>query len=150
MNESCQIILTIAGTVLSGVVVFIISQLIIEKYVKPYDEYKVLKGKVAYILVMYSNLYCNPVEYLFEYQEDFRQNCLIAITETRRIAAEVSAFQQRVRKRMPGVPSKETLKEASKELIRLSNSYLSTQPDKAGEWNRETAEKIKNLLSIED
>ena len=150
MSENCQIVLTIMGTVFSGVLVFVISQLIIEKYVKPYDEYKALKGKVAFILIMYANLYCNPIEPLDEPQSFYQMERINAATDTRKTAAEVSAFKERVGRGMPGIPSKETLQVVSEELIRLSNAYTSTEPYKIGEYNKSTAAKIKRLMSIEE
>lgn len=44
-------VLTILGTVLSGVFVFILGQLFIEYVLHPIQKYKALKSKIAYLLV---------------------------------------------------------------------------------------------------
>ena len=48
------------GTVISGVLVYILSQLFHEIIITPYKKYKKIKSKIAYILVFYKNYYGNP------------------------------------------------------------------------------------------
>lgn len=50
-------------TVLSGVIVFIISQLIFEFIVKPREEFNKLKGEIICCLTMYDNIVANPLIY---------------------------------------------------------------------------------------
>lgn len=146
-----QITLTILGTVISGVLVFVLCQIIVQKYIKTYEEYKTLKGKVAFLLVMYANLYCNPINVLNVEDEDKIEKRKQAGIETRILAAELSAFQERVEKGGVGIPSKDKLIRAASELIFLSNSFF-VHPDEsittASKNNRECADKIKEALSI--
>ena len=149
----CQVILTVVGTVISGVIVFVFCQLIVQKYIKPYEDYKLLKGKVAFALVMYANLYSNPIKVTDErYMEIHRNERSQAQSDTRRLAAEVSAFQERSARYAPGIPSKQNFCEASSGLIQLSNSYFLTPGSDEytqGKRNRECADKIRTALSIQ-
>ena len=47
-------------TIISGIVVFAISQLIMEKIIKPRDKFKEEKGKIVCYITMYANLIFNP------------------------------------------------------------------------------------------
>ena len=50
-------------TILSGVIVFIISQLIFEFIIKPREEFNKLKGEIFCCLTMYANIIANPLRY---------------------------------------------------------------------------------------
>lgn len=50
-------------TILSGVIVFIISQLIFEFIIKPREEFNKLKGEIFCYLTMYANIIANPLRY---------------------------------------------------------------------------------------
>ena len=146
-----QTALTIIGTVISGVIVFLLSQIIVQRYVKPYEEYKWLKREVTYILVMYANLYCNPIKVTDSNQETSINERRQARIETRKIASKVCAFQERIGYRCPGIPPRKRFLETASELIRLSNSFFLTPAQNVVDvstWNRECAERIKLALSI--
>ena len=50
-------------TILSGVIVFIISQIIFEFIIKPREEFNKLKGEIICCLTMYDNIIANPLRY---------------------------------------------------------------------------------------
>lgn len=50
-------------TILSGVIVFIISQIIFEFIIKPREEFNKLKGEIICCLTMYDNIIANPLIY---------------------------------------------------------------------------------------
>ena len=113
-------------TVLSGVLVYILSQWYTEFILRPIQEYKKLKSKVGKYLVLYACYYCNPriKESGKNYPawED-------AGNTTRELAAEVAAFAEikPLKVFTPfSIPSKKNLLEASTQLIGLSNSYFET------------------------
>ena len=147
-----QIAITIIGAVISGVIVFVCSQIIVQKFVKPYEDFKILKGKVAFILVMYAHFYCSPIKATEEFPAAYIDSRRQASIETRKIAAEVSAFQERIGRKYLGIPSKKELQEAASKLIGLSNSFFLTPNGEAhieGERNRECAESIRQVLAIQ-
>lgn len=50
-------------TILSGIIVFIISQIIFEFIIKPREEFNKLKGEIICCLTMYDNVIANPLKY---------------------------------------------------------------------------------------
>lgn len=50
-------------TILSGVIVFIISQIIFEFIIKPREEFNKLKGEIICCLTMYDNIIATPLIY---------------------------------------------------------------------------------------
>ena len=105
-------------TVIGGVLVFILGQLFNEYFLKPIQEYKKIRAKVAYSLTLYANLYMNPVHP--DHRNPEYDN---AILETRKLAAEIDAF---IELRPSGnlfIPKKSNLKSASRSLIGISNGF---------------------------
>lgn len=65
-------------TIISGVLVFVLSQFFNDYWLKPIQKYKDLRGRIVYSLVLYANLYMNPIEYKLSSQTEERE---IASTE---------------------------------------------------------------------
>ena len=76
-------------TVLCGVIVFIISQIITEKFIKPMAELKKIKGKIICYLTMYARDIFNPL-YLSDDKESLLDNYWKSSCELRLIASELS------------------------------------------------------------
>lgn len=47
-------------TILTGVAVFVVSQLVLEIFIRPFKEYKKIKAEVSFLLEYYANIYRNP------------------------------------------------------------------------------------------
>ena len=111
-------------TVVSGVLVFVICEMFMEFLMRPIQEYKKLKAKVAKDLILYSNLYHNPVNLK---ENENHSNWSDGATAIRLLAAEVAAFAET----KPGhifvfyaIPRKKKLQEATSALIGISNSFF--------------------------
>lgn len=52
--------LSVFGTIISGVLVFVLGQIFIEFYLYPKKELNELRGKISWALVYYANVYSNP------------------------------------------------------------------------------------------
>ncbi len=102
-------------TVLTGIIVFIISQIIMEKIVKPKDKFKQAKGKIFYCLNMYENLIFNPVKEIYG-NEDYIE----ASKEIRRIASEFAGILEAY----PIVCKKKKYNEIAKEMVTISNGLF--------------------------
>ena len=137
MDGSC----TIIWTVISGVLVFVLSQLFIEYYLKPIQDYKALKAKIAYTLVYYACYYCNP-----QSSDDKNGMQKESSNELRKLASETMAFAQIRPKFNLSIPSKDDLLDVKSLLILLSNSCFS---DGKALENHSTQKKIFNTLNIE-
>ena len=112
--------------VISGVSVFILSQLFIEFILRPLQEYKVLKGRIAKYLILYANLYTNPITRIGDKEiTEYREGS----NAVRILASEIEAYAQT---KPPQallffiVPTKKILKSVSRELIGISNCFFAT------------------------
>ncbi len=107
-------------TVVSGTIVYVLSQLFLELIINPRKEYKKLKQKVLYTISLYCCYYANPYNKLKEDsnmrpEEEYK----IASTELRKIGAEFASYigivpKYRLKKR-------KKLLEVQQSLIGLSN-----------------------------
>ena len=100
-------------TIISGVLVFILSQWFVEYIIKPLQEYKKIKSQIAYDLVYFSNIYHNPCGLRKELYEE-------ASKELRKDAAQIMAFS--IKKPFDFLPTAKNMQEISNRLIGLSNS----------------------------
>lgn len=109
-------------TVISGVLVFILGQLFIEYFLKPIQEYKKLRAKIAFSLTYYANLYGNPVKH----EKGKVDNYEIGSDKIRILSAEVSSFVEIRPVVNFFIPQKDCLAEVAKDLMGLSNSFFFT------------------------
>lgn len=114
-------------TIISGVVVYILSQWYTEFILRPIQEYKQLKAKVAKFLILHAQYYSNPRLY------DESEKCpawSAASDDIRELAAEVAAFAEIKPFHLfvfYVIPTRKHLGEASKYLVGLSNSFFTTR-----------------------
>lgn len=142
-NELFGMILTI----ISGVFVFVLSQLFNEYRLKPIQKYKELRAKISYSLTLYANLYMNPVEYKLA---NAREEINVASNELRQLAAEVDAMIELKPIFSLLIARKEVLAEVSRNLIGLSNNLYSPHPDIAIEHNDKRCREIYKLLKMKN
>jgi hypothetical protein len=139
---------TIFGTVVSGVIVFVLSQLFIEYVIKPIQKGKALRAKVAYCLTYYGNTYTNPINNTFSgYKQEWWDE---ASTELRKIAAELEAFS--IEKPLISffLPRKINLMSAKSYMIGLSNSMINPNPDVSYYKSvKEEENLIRKLLKLD-
>ena len=136
-------------TVITGVLVFVGGQLFLEFVLRPMQEYKELKGKVAKSLVLHAQFYGNP-----QFKENGpSENHDCASKALRELASEVAAFSEI----MPCyfmtskvMPKKEKLKEVSSNLIGLSNSLYTDERSAiyCSKFSDNYRKEIENILDI--
>lgn len=142
--------LTIFVTVLSGVLVFAISEWLKEIWLTPLQNYKKLRGKVSRLLTMYACHYHNPVD-IADHNNKLPDDYKIASEELRMLASELRAFIETLSWLKPGIPSKDDLYNASAHLIGLSNSMqvpYNTHFDRRIDDSIENENEVKRLLKI--
>ena len=145
-----DIVVTPLLTTLSGVLVFVIGQIILECYIKPLQEYHKIKSEISFLLVLYANVYMNPEIYgenkgaLYTTKEKERR--IIAEKELREAAAKLIGIKQQ----KPLVVKKDDITEASANLIGLSNGLYSsvTNQEIQMKENALCREKIKKSLHL--
>lgn len=136
-----EIFWTVFGTVISGVVVFVVSQLIMEFLIKPHLEYKKLKNKILVSITYYSNLLVNPYNIGKDTPEaDFEKfrnsEWLMASEEMRKLGSEMAVYK------------KKHSQDVHKNLIGLSNGvwqYKDSQ-EQLGMQNNKMIDEIKEWL----
>ncbi len=142
--------LTIFITVLSGVLVFVISEWMKEIWLTPLQNYKKLRGKVSKSLTMYACYYHNPVD-IANHDNKLPDDYKTASEELRMLASELRAFIETLSWCKLGIPSKGELYDASAHLIGLSNSMMvpyNTHLDMGIDNSRENENEVKRLLRI--
>lgn len=137
-------------TIISGVVVFIISQLFVEFLLRPIQEYKRLRGKVSYSLVRFACYYSNPQSFA---DLNNSPQWTDAANETRKLASEVAAFAEIKPHAIfvwYAIPRKKCLKAVSQCLIGLSNSYFEADEckDECLKATHKLVERIRRLMKI--
>lgn len=137
-------------TIISGVVVFALSQYLMEVWIKPLQDYKKIKYEVAKLLVFNAPYYSNVLQ-LKDADEARKLKYTSISEETRTLAAELRAYIELMPLVHPGIPSKKKLHNASAELIGLSNGLFKPYgiSDNSSEnANRENIENISRNLKL--
>lgn len=131
-------------TVISGVLVYAMSQLFNEYFLKPIQDYKNLRSKIAYSLTLYTNLFMNPVnkDKIKKEQED-------ALQEIRVLSASVNAFIELRPKWNAFIPPKSELKKVSKALIGISHGFVADDIYMRIESNKKEVQTICSVLKIQ-
>ena len=142
--------LTIFITVLSGVLVFAISEWLKEIWLTPLQNYKKLRGDVSKALTMHARYYYNPVN-IADHDNKLPDDYKTASEELRMLASELRAFIETLSWCKFGIPSKGDLYDASAHLIGLSNSMMvpyNSHFDRRLDNTIENENRVKPLLRI--
>lgn len=108
-------------TIITGVLVFVFSQMFLEFVLRPIQEYKKLKGEVAKSLVLYAQYYYNP----YFNEDGHSEGHSNASNRLRELASEIAAFKEITPNYLitfRAIPKKQHLQTMSENLIGLSNS----------------------------
>ena len=128
-------------TVVSGTLVFVLSQLFITYFLNPIKEFKELKAKISYTLIFYACYYSNPCGNNEDKNGMWRETS----DSLRKTAAEVGSFIQRKPKYNAFIVSNKNLLEVQKSLIGLSNGCFKQN---CVDGNLRNVEKIEKLLHL--
>ena len=132
-------------TILSGIIVFVLSQLIMEKIIKPRDRLKEEKGKIICCLTMYANLIFNPCKISGDkiVETDVYKN---ASSEIRKTASEFSGLVES----HPVICNSKKYSDIVSDLIGLSNGlfHIGTGFNTIEE-NRKCANNICKIFKID-
>ena len=130
-------------TVISGVLVFVLGQLFNEYFLKPIQDYKQLRAKIAYHLTLYAHFYMNPIT-IDQSNEDYQN----ASYEIRKLAAEVDSIIELKPFANFFIARKKILREVSKNLIGISNGFYSNDSFATIQHNDTCRNNIYKLLKI--
>lgn len=147
---TCQVRLGPAGPpFLCGVLIFIIGQIFVEAILKPYKRYKELKAKISYALVMYANVYSNPLIWEKSSISD-REKYEAVGNELRELASELTGYIEE-RWSVPGRANSMNISRAASALIGLSNTLIVREMNmnRVFEENDKRVETIRKALKIQ-
>jgi hypothetical protein len=137
--------MTVFLTVLSGVLVFVLGQLLLKLVIEPVNEMRKTIGAISHALIEHAGFIHNP-GVMDEVEIDK------AATELRRLSSQLQShmylvpyFDRTVR--IFRLPDRKRLLRASHALLGLSNS-LHRKDDRVYETNAKRVEKICDSLSI--
>jgi len=132
-------------TIISGVSVFIVGQLIVKLFVEPFQNYRKTVSDIAYALVVYANVYANVglVDKALEKE---------ASKEFRDLASRLQSYiyllpYYQCIALLTSLPSRDSLIGVSNDLIGLSNGISASNIDLIIP-NLERVEKIYTCLKI--
>lgn len=144
MPDLIKIFFTSALTILGGVLIFAVTQLLQKFLLEPVHEQSKVIGEIFFGLVYYANRYANP--------RSGRAEDLADISDVfRRYASQLQSTTHAVRcynlfEKLGLVPHRANIEEAVGDLIRISNSIDSGN----GRENKQDADNVKRLLTIPD
>jgi len=129
-------------TVTTGVLVFVLGQIVLKLIIEPWQAQRILIAKVAHHLMFYANVYSNPGTCKDETNSE-------ASAEARKLSSESAGLRSQIPfysrlSRTFFFPNEKHLLVVEKMLIGLSNSTRSGDP----EDNEKRIDKIRELLEI--
>ena len=143
-------------TIIGGVVVFVICEILKEIWLKPLQEYKQIKSRISFALVMYAHILNNPID-LNKYNRDNQHHREVldkreyASNELRKISSELRSFIEILSVFRFNIPAREDLYMASKEIMGLANGvhYVgSNNPVMIATNNMQSIAIIKKKLKL--
>lgn len=132
-------------TILSGVIVFILGQLVLKLLIEPIQEFRKTVADIAHALIEYANIYANPGGVSHESEKK-------ASEELRKLSSRLNAqmylipFYQIIAK-LFRLPPRDKLVGAASDLIGLSNGVFKSASDLVLP-NLERSERIRITLGI--
>lgn len=146
MSELFRIVLTSSFTVIGGIFIFSMGQIIVKFFIEPIHEQARCIGEIADALIFYADIYSNPGYPSLgegplrrdETVRTLRQYASLLISKTHMVRC-YGLFEK-----LKCVPTRKNIFEASQNLIGLSNSIHSGSPD----FNMARRSKIMKALNI--
>lgn len=128
-------------TIISGVLVFVIGQVILERVIKPLQEYKKIKSKISYLLAFYANVYTNPIMRDGRNTIQDRDHADKVALKLKEAACELVGFKQQKNK----LVSKDNIEKANTNLLKLSCG-LYTDSEHIDERIMQNEEYVKEIM----
>jgi hypothetical protein len=137
--------MTVFLTVLSGVITFVLGQLIIKLLIDPVHDFRRTVADIALVLIEYTNVYANPGIAGSEIEKKVSE-------EFRRLSSRLNAQMYlipyyQITAKIFRLPSRDKVFGAASDLIGLSNGVFKSASDLVL-VNVERADKICNALGI--
>jgi len=137
--------MTVFLTVFSGVITFVLGQLVIKLLVDPVQDFRKAVADIALALIEYANVYANPGVAGGEIEKKVSE-------EFRRLSSRLNAQMYLIpcypiTAKIFGLPSRKKVVDAASSLIGLSNGVFQSASNLVL-VNVEMADKIRKVLGI--
>ena len=132
-------------TILAGVTVFVLGQVLLKMVIDPVQKLKATLGEIAHALVYFASAYGNPGMVPAERASEAYEKLRALSSQLASDLRVIPAF--RVTRLVFFLPSRDQLVSAQRELIRLSNGVYSHGTDGAMR-NLKQSQKIADALGI--
>lgn len=116
-------ILAIIIAVVSGVLVYLIGEMIREIWLLPLQQFKQLKSSISYNLVFFANKYTDLCDHVKAKPEEFAEYNNASLI-FRKLASELSGFIDTLSWFKPKIPKEKDLRIASTSLMAISNNFF--------------------------
>jgi hypothetical protein len=138
-------ITTAVLTIIGGVTVYVLGQIITKFFIEPYQEYRKTVGEIAYTLVYYANVSAGTGEdRQHEAWSAFRQNAARLLSSTE----QIPSYDWFARKTWTNLPPTESVNKAFHALIGLSNAAYGSDWEHIGNHRKAIIDNLK-LKGIE-
>lgn len=137
--------MTIFLTIISGVVTFVLGQIVLKLFIEPVHDFRRTVADIALALIEYANIYLNPGVSGIEAEKQ-------ASADLRKLASRLNAQMYlipcyRFTSKVFRLPSGDKVTEVASNLIGLSNGLSKSSSDLISA-NVQRANKIHELLGI--
>ncbi len=141
-----KVLLTSSLTIIGGVIIYVLGQIIEKFFIKPIFDQKQIIGEIFDSLIFYANIYANPhmdglKNSYDEASKKFRQQSSLLLVKTNLIPGYNFFANLNI------TLKRDNILKAHTELVRLSNGVYGV--GNTGVQNADCADKIKKLLNIE-
>jgi hypothetical protein len=133
--------MTIALTILSGLALLVVGQIIIRSFIDPVYELRKLRGEIADALIFYANLYMNPGHEHKTPEIDAAINALWSLGSRLEARSHAIPFY-RLFALLRAIPPRDSIERARSNLIGLSNSIYRGNLDHNERRRREIIETL--------
>lgn len=144
-----EIFWTSMVTIVGGVLIFCVSQIILKFYIEPIQKLDECRGKICDILIFYRNVYLNPST--FNEEKEIEVSKIIREIASILLAKTTIAKGYNFLEKCNIVPYKKDVLLAHKNLIGLSNSIPGNKKQDIQfviKNNRQMEQEIKKALKI--
>lgn len=150
-NYHMSYLITCVLTIVSGVLVYIIGEIVQTIWLHPLQKYKEIKHDIAVSLSFYARIYTNVVDPA-KCGSDEKKNYLEVSEKLRYLSCELKGYIETLSWFKCCIPSKKKLSEAADLLMSLSNSlftpYNCGSEIKDSINNKTTEKRIYTLLGM--
>lgn len=147
-KDSNTIFVAVLSSVLAGVILYILNEIVKVILFVPRTEYKRIRNRIVFALHMYANAYSNPIDDIEELkQSEWHRE---ASQELRKCASVLNSFAEKRIVLRFNIPNRNNLQEVVKELILISNGMYSPKNtlDLNRERNIKAQQNIEKILNI--